>query len=831
MINFGIDLGTTNSAIAKFTSGKIQVFTNPLNQKPVLPSVITFKGERTIIGDKAREYLGKEGVDVFSAFKRKMGSDETFALSQQDKTLTPIELSALILKELKGFIHTGEQAEEVVITIPASFDTLQSAATVEAGKQAGFQHVELLQEPIAASLAYLNELKETQEEKKPWLVYDLGGGTFDAAIVEISQGEMKVRDHIGDNFLGGTDFDQLIMEQVLIPALEEAGAFPDLAEKIREPQGPYRRLYPLLMYKAEEAKIQLSQSNVAEIEIDLTDQEGKAVEIFKLYYRKEFVKLLKKPIKRTLTLINKMLKTQKLDAKDLDQVLLVGGSTYIPYVREELGKQLGIHVNTDADPTLAVVQGAAWYAGTLKGSLPAKKEAAPSDSPLPTLEVKVAYSATTQDMEEFFTAKFVGPWKGMQYRLTRTDGGYDTGLKPLKEQIEEELPLVKNAFNEFELVVFDPLQNKIPLQIDPIQITQGSYGITGQPLPDDICLEIDDVENQRTILDTVFEKNAVLPLKKTIIKQVSRNIIQGSEEGLLIRVLEGPGYALPSANQSIGHIFISGKDLKRDLIKGSDIEVTLEMSPSRELSVNVYLMMSDQEFENVFTPKKRAVHIPSLMQELDILHEHIREEIYEAEANMQYESAQQLVDLEYELINLKDQLKGLKTDDLTDEKFQIEAKKRQIAQQVDKLVQDKFIIKIKNRYFRTKRGMEFVMMSYQPAAADIKAYEEILSQEKEYLASNSPVVIQGVIDRINHLHSQIMWRSPQYLKEIFYDLAEERYGRYKNAEQADALIQSGKQAIAQEQYNNLRTCINRLWELLPPQAKSQINFNKGTGIE
>ncbi|MEM6765672.1 MAG: Hsp70 family protein [Bacteroidota bacterium] len=830
MINFGIDLGTTNSAIATFSSGDIQVFTNPLNQKPVLPSVIAFKGERTIVGDKAREYLGKEGVDVFTAFKRKMGSDETYALSQKEGSLSPIDLSSLILKELKGFIHTGQQPEEVVITIPASFDTMQSAATVAAGKEAGFTHVELLQEPIAASLAYLNQLGEQQEEHKPWLVYDLGGGTFDAAIVEISQGEMKVRDHIGDNFLGGTDFDQLIMEKILIPALEEAGHFPDLAKNIRDAKGPYRRLYPLLMYKAEEAKIQLSQSNVAEIELDLTDQEGKLVEVFKLFYRKELVKLLKKPLKRTLSLIHNMLKVQKIEAQDLDQVLLVGGSTYIPYLREELGKQLGIHVNTEANPTLAVVQGAAWYAGSLKSSLPPKKRPK-TDSPLPTLEVKVAYAATTQDMEEFFTAKFTGPWKGMQYRLTRTDGGYDSGLKPLQEQIQEELPLVKNAFNEFDLKVFDPLQNQIPLQIDPIQITQGSYGITGQPLPDDICLEIDDVENQRTILDTVFEKNAVLPLKKTLIKQVSRNIIKESEEGLLIRVLEGPGYALPSANQSIGHIFISGKDLKRDLIKGSDIEITLEMSPSRELSVNVYLMMSDQEFENVFTPKKRAVHIPSLMQELSILHEHIREEIYEAEANMQYEAAQKLVDLEFEVIAVKDQLKGLNTDDITDEKFQIEAQKRQIAQQVDKLVKDKFIIKIKNRYFRTKRGMEFVMMSYQPAQSDVEAYEEILAQEKEYLASNSPLIIQGAIDRINHLHSQIMWRSPQYLKEIFYDLAEERYGKYKHPQQAEALIQSGKQAIAQEQYNHLRSCINRLWELLPPQVKTQINFNKGTGIE
>ena len=148
MINFSIDLGTTNSLIAKFEKGRVGVFKNPNGFKETLPSVVAFRNDRILVGDQARTYAEKDPKGVASRFKRKMGTTETIKLSSGSKT--PVELSGFVLKELKNFVHSGEQVEAAVITVPASFDTVQSNATKEAGFAAGFKHVVLLQEPIAA---------------------------------------------------------------------------------------------------------------------------------------------------------------------------------------------------------------------------------------------------------------------------------------------------------------------------------------------------------------------------------------------------------------------------------------------------------------------------------------------------------------------------------------------------------------------------------------------------------------------------------------------------------------------------------------------------------
>jgi molecular chaperone DnaK len=157
MINFAIDLGTTNSLIARFNRGDVEVFKNPNGFKETLPSVIGFRNDRTLIGDQARTYAEKDPKSVASRFKRKMGTTETIKIRSIRASKTPIELSALVLKELKTFVHTAEKVEAAVVTIPASFDTVQSNATKEAGLAAGFKQVILLQEPIAASLAYAKE--------------------------------------------------------------------------------------------------------------------------------------------------------------------------------------------------------------------------------------------------------------------------------------------------------------------------------------------------------------------------------------------------------------------------------------------------------------------------------------------------------------------------------------------------------------------------------------------------------------------------------------------------------------------------------------------------
>src|ERR1700743_2040489 len=239
-INFAIDLGTTNSLIGKASNGRVTIFKTPSGMKETLPSVVAFRKERILIGDKAREYVEKDPANVFSAFKRKMGTSESFFVANNGEFKTPIELSTIVLQELKHFIFTGETPETVVITIPASFDTIQSNATKEAGYAAGFREVLLLQEPIAASLAFAN--KEGREGMKgQWLVYDLGGGTFDVALVRIEDEEMKVVDHEGDNYFGGVDFDNLLLMEVVVPYLEKKYAVEGLTGKMRSAGGRYNK--------------------------------------------------------------------------------------------------------------------------------------------------------------------------------------------------------------------------------------------------------------------------------------------------------------------------------------------------------------------------------------------------------------------------------------------------------------------------------------------------------------------------------------------------------------------------------------------------------------
>src|SRR6476620_8779223 len=194
-VNFGIDLGTTNSLIARHDGNKVVIYKNPVGQKETLASVVAFRPGRTLVGDKAREYLTKDPINVFGNFKRKMGTDEKYYVVNIDDNVTPVQLSALVLKELKNFIHTAETPEACVITIPASFDTMQSNATLKAGQEAGFKEIFLLQEPIAASLAFFNQSPADIKRDGYWLVYDLGGGTFDAALVHATDQELKIVDH------------------------------------------------------------------------------------------------------------------------------------------------------------------------------------------------------------------------------------------------------------------------------------------------------------------------------------------------------------------------------------------------------------------------------------------------------------------------------------------------------------------------------------------------------------------------------------------------------------------------------------------------------------
>jgi len=828
MINYGIDLGTTNSAIAKFVKGEVEVFKNPLETgKETLPSVVYYKNDKIIVGSRARTYLERDAKNVFSTFKRKMGTTESFKIKNIDQSKTPIELSAEILKELKGFVHTSEQVDAAVITIPASFDVIQSNATKESGLLAGFKQVILLQEPIAASLAYANKHKEKDLENGQWLVYDLGGGTFDVALIKIKDGEMKVLDHEGDNFLGGADFDNLIVEKMIVPFLNKNFKFNNLEDELKSATGKRNALYFKLLWLAEEAKILLSSRTSAEVELrDITDDSDENIDTSFEITRSEFESLVKEYIDKTIEMIKKILVRNSLKSSDIQFTLMVGGSTYTPYVRKRVEEILQIPINCDIDPTTAIAIGAAYFAGTKEKNFDQNKAKKSTSG----IRVKLAFQKTSQEEEEILAGKIDGNIEGLFYQITREDKGYDSGRKKLTARISEDLPLLKNSYNFFRFTILDGQSNVVETDAELIGIAHGKYHVAGQPLPNDICLETDiQPDLETTVGDTkhflYFQKNTILPQKRTCAHTLNKTIVKGSDEKIKINILEGSQYNLPEANQTIGYLEISGKKVSRDILRNTEIEITLEMSESRDLKVTVYIPMSDQQFTEVFNPSKRNLPVTKLQEDVETLEEKLETEISEAVQREDYETADTLTALKKKIGNLVADTNQLTDDDVTDKKFQYEDNKRKIAQEIDNATRDKRIAILKIKYNEDKDWCKQIV-DKNGNDHDYKIFNDVIGREQSFLNSITPVKIMEAIDELVELGANILWRTPSFLENRFKRLIEKPQ-LFNNQEQAKSLIESGNTAITNKNYDRLREINFGLISLLPKNVQQEAKTGTG----
>lgn len=823
VINFGIDLGTTNSAIAKFIKGEIKVFKNPNGWKDTLPSVVGFRKDKILVGEQAKTYLEKDPKNVLFAFKRKMGTTESFKIKSINESKTPIELSAFILKELKTFLSPDEKIESTVITIPASFDIIQSNATKEAGFQAGFKQVVLLQEPIAASLAYANMKKEKELEDGQWLVYDLGGGTFDVALIRIKDGEMKVIDHEGDNFLGGLDFDKLIVEKIIIPKMNDKFSFENLETSLKSASGKLNTKYYSLLRKAEDAKILLSAKTSAEIIVDgIEDDDDEEIDVEFTITRSEFNEILKEYVDNTIEMIKKILTRNSLKSNDVLFTLMVGGSTYIPYVRQRVEEVLQIPINCEIDPTTAVTIGAAYYAATKA------KDYSETDKTKITnrISIKAAFQKVSKEKEELFSAKVTGDLTGLTYRIKREDGGYDSGIKKLTERINEDLPLVNDVYNFFKLYIYDSQNNLVETDLDMIGINSG-YGISGQPLPEDVCLEVDDVDLKgETKLDLAFQKNSILPLKKTFNKVLNKTVIKGSTDDVIrVKVLEGPQTSLPEANKVIGYLELTGKNISRDVHKGSDIEITLQVSESRDLSIAVYLNMANQEFKETFIPKSRHTTVNLVQLESEKLLDKLDIEMGEAEANEDFETVKELNKLKPQIEKLNVDALSLTDDDVTDSKYQIEDKKRKLAQEIDNATKDKRISAARIEYMEIKNKCEN-MVNENGNDFENKHFKDITSQEHIFLSSSNPIRIQEKKEELNELYLNILWRMPDFLISIFKELSHETQSM-NDLTQAKSLVDAGRFAVESENWERLTEINYSLINLLPKSKLKDVTTKIG----
>lgn len=361
MTIIGIDLGTTNSAMAVYKDGKAVIVVNSLDQRTT-PSAFQLKpsGEE-VIGASAKKGASSLPKHTALEVKREMGKEDKIQVGE--KSYRPEEISSKILRYLKKSAEEklGESVDEAVITVPAYFTDAQRKATQIAGELAGFQVERIINEPTAAALAFCHE---NLNEDKYILVYDLGGGTFDVSLVELFDGIIEVKSTMGDNFLGGTDFDEAIL-QLAKGKFEKEMGYP--METIANDSD---MLYRMLKEAAESAKIELSTQVETEVSVPFIGlKDNMPISFSTRLTRIEFEAAIRVKVESTIDKVHAALEEANIPADKVSDILMVGGSSRVPLVRELVEKAFGSKLRTDINPDEVVAVGAAVQAGLKSGQI------------------------------------------------------------------------------------------------------------------------------------------------------------------------------------------------------------------------------------------------------------------------------------------------------------------------------------------------------------------------------------------------------------------------------------------------------------------------------
>lgn len=633
-IDYGIDLGTTNSAISRMENGKpIPKRTETL--KDTMPSCVSFtKNQSIVVGDKAYsalkadkmralKFFKKEDSNTFIEFKRTMGVSTLVHSSFMNKDYTSEELSAEILLKLKSFI-TDEDIQSVVITVPAKFEAPKREATLRAGRLAGFKHIELLNEPVAASMAYGIDAKSKDGF---WLVFDFGGGTFDTALLKIEEGVMSVKDTEGDNFLGGKNLDESIVDNIIIPYLEENYSIEGIIKDSLKKQV----LREAMKFYAEEIKINLSFNETHNIntfpgEIPMKDENDEEIEIDLTVSRNELEQVISPIFQKAINITKELLKRNHLKSNDVDALILVGGPTYSPILRKMLKEQVSDKVDTSVDPMTAVAKGAALFASTLSVS----EEVIESSRDNTKVQLDVQYNATSVSDVEYVTVRYLkekaeGNIPDQIFvELIRGDKAWSSGKKMISEKTALiEVQLKNSASNAFEILAYDGQGNRLECQPNHINILQGITG-GNATLTYNIAIEIYDTIRNKDVLNTVkgLERNKDLPATGVLIGYKTSETIRPGvlNDKIVIPIYQGEESTDGTSSAYSNHVYdvvLTGEILPALLPKGSEVEITIKANRSEQMTFSAFFpLLNHTEEINVEIPLKAAPESEWLRNEI-----------------------------------------------------------------------------------------------------------------------------------------------------------------------------------------------------------------------
>jgi molecular chaperone DnaK len=609
-IDYGIDLGTTNSAISRIESGEAKIIkVNGLDD--TMPSCIAYNKKGVLAGKKAFAVYRSEQeaslskdieTNAFIEFKRTMGTDKKYFSSNLDKNLSSEELSAEVLKTLKSFI-TDEAVNAVVITVPAAFKNNQIDATRRAAKLAGFEHAEVLQEPVAAAMAYGLDNKKKDGF---WLVFDFGGGTFDAALLKVEDGIMKVTDTEGDNYLGGKNLDLAIVDEIIIPHIQKNFSIDDILDDENK-KTKYREA---LKSFAEELKNELSfksEFNLYKEEGSGTDDDGEDIEIDLTITQADLEKVLTPVFQKAVDISKKLLERNNLKGSSLDSLILVGGPTFSPIIRKMLEKQI-CKPDTSVDPMTVVSKGAALYASTVSISEEIKEQTRDKSK----IQIEIGHEASTVELEEFVTLKILAdktegtiPEK-VYAEISRNDKAWSSGKVEINEIGEViETQLIEGKTNGFEVSLFDDKGNILESEPKEFTIIQGIGGLNSmQGLTLNWGIEIKKRETGKIEFKQVtgLEQNKSLPATGTANGLKTQKQIRPGMDSDFIKIPlyqgeHGADGTRAIYNEHVYDIIISGADLPALLPENSDVDLMINIDKSQKVSIQAYFPYLDHTAE------------------------------------------------------------------------------------------------------------------------------------------------------------------------------------------------------------------------------------------
>lgn len=618
-VDYGIDLGTTNSAIARMENGESVIKSNNLGD--TTPSCVHFsmnkKGVKTIkVGQNAKSLMFSDvmkglGQDSpanpngFIEFKRAMGTDMVYSSDNMDKPhYTPEELSAEVLKTLKSYI-TDENVNDIVVTVPARFSVKEKAATVRAAKLAGFKHCDLLQEPVAAAWAYGMSSKQ---KDAIWMVFDFGGGTFDAALLRVEDGIIQTFDTAGDNNLGGKDLDEDVINKILLPYLYENYSL----DSFRSNPWKMKALKDAIKPIAEQIRIELSVNESVDyysgdLNVDLTeDDNGDEIEIEINVARLQLEDAIRDNYQKAVDIAKHLLDKNNITPEKLTSMILVGGPTCSPIIRKMLKTQVSPNIRTDINPMTCVARGAALYASTI--------DAGGEDGVVfdeneteQIVCLDIAFESTSVNTIEYIpitlNKKKTGNWcpDKVWVQIIRGEYERDSG----KIEVDEngnifEAELEPDRTNHFFIKVYDGQGNRLKSFPSDFTIISG-IRVGGANIPRDIGISTWSDEKEQAVFTPLIglEKNKTYPAKG--IPKKNLRTTKQLRPGMESDIMRVPVYEAEENSEGkpiflfefIGDIIFNGDMVDRLIPENTEVLITVNADRSSMMKMDAYFPAYD----------------------------------------------------------------------------------------------------------------------------------------------------------------------------------------------------------------------------------------------